>query len=118
MSEYRRTPQESADNLADRLDVNTAALNRVTRRYRLTMVLLAVMAVTLLTVVKFNYDGAVARCGTGNELRAEISEKFDGISEILDVAGVGDSPEGQDLLMLLSEDLNLRDCGDINWLGQ
>lgn len=113
-----RTPQESADHLADALDENTTALNRLKRRYRLTLLFIAALFMAFGFTLKFNYDGNVGRCQTGNELRAEINEKFQKLTVPLDAGGVGDTPQGQELLITLREDLTPNDCSSINWLGR
>lgn len=119
MSEINhRTPQESAEYLANSLNTNTAALNKVRKRYRLTLALIAIVVVTLLAVVKFNYDGEVSRCNVGNDLRVEQNAKWDSIIEFLEANGTGDTPEEQEFLAILDKDLVLRNCSDINLLGR
>lgn len=113
-----RTPQQSADNLSRSLDENTAALGRVQKRYRLVVALIVAVALTLGIAIKFNYDGNVQRCESGNELRADIDYKFDSITEYLETLGVGDEPDEVAFLELLSGDLEQRDCSEINWLGR
>lgn len=120
MSDIQRTPQESAEFLADSLNNNTTALNRVRNRNRIVMALVALVAVALLVVVKFNYDGNVSRCESGNELRTEENAKWDSVAAFLQpaMAANGLDEEEESFLILLSTDLELRDCSDVNWLGQ
>lgn len=113
-----RSPQEAAEQLARSLDKNTAALGRIQRRYRLVVALIATVALTLGVAIKFNYDGNVARCESGNELREDIDAKWDAITDFLEERGSGEGPDGERFLMLLSQDLEKRDCSAINWLGR
>lgn len=112
-----RTPQESAEHLAESLDSNTEAVNSLRKRYRWVLGLVVVVALTLGVVIKFNYDGNVERCKGGNELRVEQDEKWQAVSDYLEERGVGDDPDGRGLLAILSEDSERRDCTNINWLG-
>lgn len=113
----RRTPQQAAERLAASLDENTQALSRIQKRYRLVLVLVAVVALTLGAALKFNYDGNVDRCKSGNELRVDIDKKWDAIVAYLDEAGTDERPGGPEFLALLDENLEQRDCSDINLLG-
>lgn len=114
-----RTPQEAAERLANSLDDNTDALNGVRRRYRLTLALIVAVALTVVVAVKFNHDGNISRCESGNELREEIDNKWDAISTYLsDDLGVGDTPNEQVFLDLLSQDFDKQDCSDTKWFGQ
>lgn len=117
--ERRTTALEAAESLSHSLDDNTEALNRVRRRYRLTMVLLALVAGTLFSVIKVNYDGEVKRCQAGNELRVEIDDKWDAISTFLEANATDGITEAErEFLGLLEENLEPRDCSEINWLGR
>lgn len=117
--ERRTTALEEAERLSHALDENTEALERVRRKYRWVMALVAVVAFTLLTVTKFNYDGNVSRCEGGNELRVEIDEKWDAISEFIEANSTdGISEAEREFLDLLTENLEPRNCNSINWLGQ
>lgn len=117
VNETRRTPQESAEYLARSLQENTHALERVRRRSRWMIAMIVALALTLGVVFKFNYDGAVQRCESGNLLRDDINAKFDAVSDFLHSVHVDDDEEGRQLLVLLSDDLHKRDCGDIDWTG-
>ncbi len=113
-----RTPQESADELAEAAIGLTNALTKLRRRFRWIIAAVAALSLTLSATIYFNYNGTIDRCEAGNELRAEISLKFDKLAEPLTAGGVGESPEGQELLITLQEDLEPRDCESINWLGR
>lgn len=109
---------EAAEHLSESLDANTDALDRVKIRYRITLVSLIIVAVTLALSIKFNYDGTVNRCEGGNELRREIDTKFESIAESLIENGAGKRPEEVKILATISQDLEQRDCSNINWLGR
>jgi hypothetical protein len=113
-----RTPQESAEHLAEALDNNTTALNKVKNRYRWMLAYIVIASLVVGMAFKFNYDSNVDRCEAGNELRVELNEKFQKLSIPLIAAGVGDTTSGRELLITLEEDLEPRDCTDINWLGR
>lgn len=118
MSEMSRTPQESAEHLSRSLDNFTVALGQVKRRFRYVFGLIAIVVLAIGLSVKFNYDGEVRRCNAGNELRSEENAKWDGIVAFLEANGTGDTPEEQAFLEILDENLVLRDCSDVNWLGR
>lgn len=114
-----KTAQESAERLATSLDNNTTALSRLRKRYRLLLVLIAVVALSLAAVVRVNYDVTVRQCRTGNELRFEENEKWQSISEFLENFAGENITEGEQAFVdLLAADLEPRDCSDINWLGK
>lgn len=112
-----RTPQESADRLANALNGFTGALNKVKRRSLYTLLSVVVLALSLVVALKFNYDGNVGRCESGNDLRIELNEKFQNLANILIATGVGDTPEGQEVITIFEGDFVTRDCSNINWLG-
>jgi hypothetical protein len=115
----REAALAAADHLSVALEENTSALKSVKRRYRLTLALLAIVALTLFVAIKVNYDATVDRCESGNELRADIDEKFAGTSTALRITIGGDPNELEEqFLDLLDDELPPRDCSDINWLGQ
>lgn len=117
--ERRTAALEAADELAHSLDENTTALNRVRRRYRLTMALIVLVAATLFLEVKFNYDGNVSQCKNANYLRDQIDSKWDAITLFLEESrSYDDDPEGKAFLTLLSQDLARQDCSEIDWLGR
>lgn len=116
--ETRTSALEAAKSLVESLDENTDALNRVRKKYRLTMALLALVALTLFTAAKFNYDGHVRRCETSNELRAEVEVKFHTIADSLERNGVRNQPGGDELIEILYTDIEPNDCSDIDWLGR
>lgn len=116
--ERRTTALEAADHLAAALEENTVALNRVQRQYRWVLVLVGMIALTLGSVIKVNYDGAISQCRTGNVIRVEHNAKWDAITAFLEDNGTGDEPNGVAFLALLDEDLPRADCSEINWLGQ
>lgn len=114
----REAAFEAADHLTEALEQNTRALDRVRRKYRLTLALLAAVALTLALVIKFNHDSNVNRCESGNELRAEIDIKFQSISEALEITIDGElSQAEQDFIDLLADELPPRDCSNIGWIG-
>lgn len=125
----REAALKAADHLAEALEENTKAMaestsamaaleDRVTRRTRFVVVVLVAVVLTMGLVVKFNYDGNVRRCESGNELREEIDSRFQSVADSLIEAGVGGTPEEDALLIILSADLDPRDCSGINFLGQ
>lgn len=118
----REAALKAADHLAEALEENTAAMaaleSRVTRRTRFVVGVLVAVVLTMGLVVKFNYDGNVRRCESGNELREEIDSRFQSVADSLIEAGVGGTPEEDALLIILSADLEPRDCSGINFLGQ
>jgi hypothetical protein len=117
--EKREAALEAAEHLVESMDDMTDALKRVTVRQRVLQAVLAIVAVTLMSVMYFNYTGAVSRCESGNDLRAEIETKFIAMADVLERGGVGESsPEGRELILLLSADIDPRPCSEINWLGR
>lgn len=117
-----RTPQESADQLSASLDKNTAALYRaiekVRRHSRRTLQYVLVLTLLLGLALKFNHDGIVDRCNSGNALRADIDEKFQQVADSSVSAGFGNTPAEQAILIAIEKDLTPRDCSAINWLGR
>lgn len=117
--EKREAALEAADHLSESLDGFTRTIESVTTRQRVLQAVLAVVVVTLLSVMYFNYDGAVSRCKTGNELREQIDTKFGSVAEALEATAEGPiSPQDRAFLDLLSDELEPRDCSDINLLGR
>lgn len=115
----REAAMAAADHLAEAVEENTEALDRVRKKYRVTLAFLAVVALTLAMTIKFNYDGNVSRCESGNELRSEIDTKFQSISTGLRIAvGPDLTTAEEEFLDLLDDQLPPRDCSDINWLGR
>lgn len=109
-----RTTQQSVDDLTVAVGDNTRALNRVKRRYRYLVAALLVVGM----MFKFNYDGIVSRCNTGNELRAQIDEKFESVAEGIVDTGIAITPEVQQVIDDLQAPLVPRQCDDIDWLGR
>lgn len=116
-SQPSRTTQESADRLADALKDYTRSLKKVKRRYIWTLGSVIALALTLILGLKFNHDSNVDRCVAGNALRIELNDKFQNLADILISAGTGDTPEGQEVILIFEEDFSTRDCSEINWLG-
>lgn len=117
--------EDSLDRLGVRVVENTDALrgvqtrlNKVQTRSQRTLKLLVAIVLLIGGVLKVNYDGIVDRCDSGNELRSQIDEKFQGLGDAAAAAGFGSSPEEQEILVEIEQDLTPRDCEGINWLGR
>lgn len=108
--------KDNTDSIQD----NTDQIKILATRHRRQRVVIVMLIVTLLTVMKFNYDGNVARCRSGNELREEIDDKWQAVSDFLEVpiSADGTDPDEKKFLLILSDNLEQRDCSNINWLGR
>lgn len=108
----------AADHLAEAVEENTEALNRVRRRYWLTFVAVALVAVTLMFSIKVNYDGNISRCETGNQLRQEIDAKFDRVAEALEKLTEGEITQNErEFFSILESNLEPRDCSATSLFG-
>jgi len=116
--EKRDAALAAANQLHEDLEDFNDSVERLTRRQRWMIAVIVVLVLTLSAVIKVNYDGNVSRCNTGNELRIQIDEKFGSVADALEATQTDLSESDIAFLELLNEDLEPRDCGDINWLGQ
>jgi hypothetical protein len=110
------TPEARADRLVEALHENTDALHSVKRRYRWTLALTALLALTLVYVLYSNHEANVETCESSNEIRADIDEKFGSIGGFLRTA-INDTPENREFIIIVTTNLPARDCSDISWIN-
>lgn len=110
------TPEERADRLVAALHENTEALERVKSRYRLSFIVIVLLAATLVYVVYSGRQNDLASCNNNNAVREDIDAKFGSIAEFLDGA-ISDTPENQMFIEIVGDNIAPRNCSDIGWFG-
>lgn len=111
------TPQAQADRLVDALNQNTHALKSVKRRYRWSLFMTALLALTLVFVVYSNHESDIDSCRNNNAVRSDIDNKFGSIADFLDEA-ISDTPENREFIQIVRSNLQRRNCSDIGWIKE
>lgn len=113
-------PVMTAREMTDALVDNTKALNRVSNRSRNNLIVLLVVVLVFGYGFYAKHNTEVRSCNSGNEVRAQINDKFASIADLIEqqTLAIKDSisDNTQEFLILLNKNFPVRDCGDIGWL--
>lgn len=108
------TPEAKADRLTAALRDNTHALHSVRRRYRWSLVLTMLLALSLGYSVYANHQNDVSSCESANNIRIDLNDKFSSVGDFLDRLST-DSPQVDELIVIVTDEFPIRDCSDVEW---
>lgn len=145
MSQSVSDPLATARDLTSALQENTQELRSLRRRYRIVLVLLVVVALTVGVVIKSRYDVRVSTCRQDNVLRSGLLNVADTLEadaggelhltggpyfealtpamkdylawlEDRSAQSGDDTSDREDLVAELRKDFALQDCSNIPWI--